>query len=100
MNNPCRKCEFCFIYKNRHYPNNSACLCCDKRKKYEKYKLDRRMFVEGDVINTIDELLEQEWVMWHGITKHIEVIKHLPLSNIIGLIEGGYLRKAVRKEDI
>jgi hypothetical protein len=51
MNNPCRKCEFCFAYKNRHYPSyNEACRLCDKRKKYEKYKLSKRMFVAGDVI--------------------------------------------------
>lgn len=99
MNNPCRKCEFYFAYKNRHYPSYSeTCRLCDKRKKYDEYKLSKRMFVAGDVITTLDELLEQEWVVWQGMTKHIEVIKHLQFKCVIGLIEGGYLRKAVRKE--
>lgn len=99
MNNPCRKCVFCFTHNSRCYPAyNKACNLCDKRKKYEKYKLSKRMFVPGDVITTLDELLEQEWVIWNGLTRHIEFIKHLQLSNVIRMIEIGSLRKAVRKE--
>lgn len=99
MNNPCIKCVFCFTHNNRCYPAyNKACNLCDKRKKYAEYRLSKRMFVAGGVITTLDELLEQEWVIWHGMTRHIEVIKHLQLSNVLGLLEGGYLKKAIRKE--
>lgn len=99
MNNPCRECALSLCINNHCYPAyNKICNLCNKRKKYEEYRLSKRMFVAGDTITTLDELLEQEWVMWHGRTRHIEVIKHLQLSNVIGLIEGGYLRKAVRKE--
>lgn len=99
MNNPCRKCAFCFTYNNRCYPAyNKACSLCDKRKKYEEYKQSKRMFVPGDVITTLDELLEQEWVIFGGMTRHIEFIKSLQLRIVIGLIKNRSLRKAVRKE--
>jgi hypothetical protein len=56
------------------------------------------MFVAGDVITTLDELLQQEWVMWFGRARHIEIIKSLQLRCVLQLIKAGYFKKAVRKE--
>ena len=36
--------------------------------------------------------------MWYHQTKHIEVIKHTQLSTVLGWLEIGAFRKAIRKE--
>ncbi len=60
----------------------------------------RRKYKPGDLIKTLDELLMQEWVMWHGRTTHIEVVKSLQLRIVIdSLVRGGFC-KAIKKEKL
>lgn len=99
--NPCRRCEKAFVWKNRHMPSFSKedCKKCEKIKSHKKYLESKRKYIAGDLITSIDELLEQkEWVMWGDGIKHISVIKNLQLNTVIRFIGLGYFRKAIKKE--
>ena len=97
--NPCRYCVLGLEHKGRYYPRYSAeCKDCENLKKHREYLRAHRKFVEGEAITDLSELLEQEWVMWYHRPKHIEVIKHTQLSTVLGWLEIGAFRKAIRKE--
>ena len=96
--NPCRKCEKAFVWNNRHTPSlNNECKACEKQKKYKEYLLSKRKFVAGDIITSLEELLQQEWVMFYNCARHIEVIKHNQLSTVLKWLGNGALRKAIRR---
>lgn len=97
-NNPCRNCEDSFVYKNRHNPGWNCRFDCEKHKKHEEYLESKRIFKAGDIINSLEELLNEEWVMWGVTTRHIEVIKCMQLRSVLKFIRLGYFRKAIRKE--
>lgn len=97
--NPCRYCALSVNYKDRHFPSRKKeCSECEPYQKHKEYLQSKRKFVEGEQITTIEELLQQEWVMWYHTTKHIEVFKHMQLTNVLNWLERGAFRKAVRKE--
>lgn len=97
--NPCRYCALSYEYKGRHFPklSNENCVNCENIKEHRKYLKKQRKFEIGEPINTIDELLEQEWVMWGDKTTHIEVIKNLQFRFILKALENNWFYKAVRK---
>lgn len=96
--NPCRNCAHAFVMNGRHYQSGvNECFKCEKNKKHKKYLKSKRKFVEGGPITDIEELLEQEWVMWYHRPRHIEVIKHTQLSVVLAWLEVGAFRKAIRK---
>lgn len=97
--NPCRYCALAFVYKGKHIRSNTEeCLKCENIKKHNEYLQSKRKFEEGDPITSIQELLEQEWVMWFHSTKHIEMFKSMTLRAVLNFINMGAIRKAVRKE--
>lgn len=99
--NPCRHCTSSYNYKGRYGPSyKNQCAKCTKHQEHNEYLKSQRRFTEGEIITSLDELLEQEWVMWHGYTKHIEVIKHTQLSSVLGWLEVGAFKEAIRKEPI
>ena len=64
------------------------------------YLHTQRKFTEGVPITTLEELLKQEWVMWHHSTKHIEVFKSMQLRIVLKFLERGAFKEAIRKEPI
>lgn len=96
--NPCRYCALSLEYKGRHTAGNSKCVECENIKKHREYLQTQRKFIEGEPITSLDELLQQEWVMWYHTTRHIEVIKHTQLTTVLKWLERGAFRKAIRKE--
>ena len=50
------------------------------------------------MLNSKGIMAEQEWVMWYRSTKHIEVIKHTQLTNVLNWLERGAFHKAIKKE--
>lgn len=97
--NPCRYCTLAFVHNGRHSPSwCDKCAECENITKHREYMKSQRKFVEGDPIPTLDELLEQEWVMWYHNLKHIEAIKSVPIRTVLEWIEVGAFRKAIRKE--
>lgn len=98
--NPCRYCSSAVDVKGRHYPSclSEKCFSCDYRMKHVEYLKSKRKFEDGEPITSLEELLDQEYVMWFGLTRHIEVIKHAQLSTILMWLEMGAIRKAVRKD--
>lgn len=97
--NPCRYCALSFEYKGRHSRSGcQKCTKCEKFKKHKEYLQSQRKFIEGELITSIEELLQQEWVMWYHTTRHIEVIKHAQLATVLTWLERGAFRKAIRKE--
>ena len=97
--NPCRYCALSTEVFGKHYPRTCIkCMGCENLKKHKEYLDEHRKFVEGEPITDLTELLQQEWVMWYHHTKHIEVIKHTQLSTVLGWLEIGAFRKAIRKE--
>lgn len=98
--NPCRYCSSATTYKNRHFPGKIECYRqCEYRKQHLAYLETRRKFTEGEPINTLEELLSQEWVMWNHQTRHIEMIRSLPIRTVEYLLRNGALRRAIRREN-
>lgn len=96
--NPCRYCALSYEYKGRHKSGyKKECYECEYNKKHKEYLKGQRKFEIGEPIKTIDELLEQEWVMWGDKTTHIEVIKNLQLRFILQSLDNNWFRKAIRK---
>lgn len=97
--NPCRYCALSLSINGKHYPRlNKECEKCENIKKHKAYLLSRRKFVEGEPITSLDDLMQQEWVMWYHSTKHIEVFKHMQLTSVLLFLKNGAFRKAIRKE--
>lgn len=96
--NPCRNCEKSFVYKNRHTPGWDCRFDCEKYKKHENYLESKRTFEAGETITSLEELLNEEWIMWGRSPRHIEVIKCMQLASVLRFIGLGYFRKAIRKE--
>lgn len=97
--NQCRYCALAYVHKGRHSPSwDGKCKECQNIKSHREYLKSQRKFVEGDPITTLDELLEQEWVMWYHNSRHIEAIKSTPIRTVLNWIAAGALRKAIRKE--
>lgn len=96
--NPCYDCDKSVVWQNRHYPKHmSFCKSCKKRMKYEADLQSKRKYEAGDPIVSLDELLEQKWVIWNGSTKSIEVVKSLQLRTVLQLLGRGVFKKAIRK---
>lgn len=96
--NPCRYCALSLKINGKHSPTyQSACTECENLKSHKDYLQSQRKFIEGEPITSLDELLQQKWVMWYHNTKHIEVIKHTQLATVLHWLERGAFHKAVRK---
>lgn len=97
--NPCRYCVLADEYKGRHFPSLylDKCLACEHRKRHNAYLKSQRKFEIGKPIKTIDELLEQEWIMWDDRLTHIEVIKSLQLRFVLKALKNNWFMKAIRK---
>ena len=97
--NPCRYCALSTEVFGKHYPRTCIkCMGCENLKKHVAYLDEHRKFVEGEPITDLNELLQQEWVMWYHKTKHIEVIKSMQIRIVLRWLEMGAFRKAIRKE--
>lgn len=59
--------------------------------KYSKYK-------RGEVITDIKILLEQKVIIWIDTTKHIEMLKSLPLRVVLDCLEHKCFYYAILKE--
>ena len=98
--NPCRYCVAAIEYKGRHSPSFVVeCQQCEYRKKHEAYLESKRKFKSGDPIKSMSELLEQEWVIWHGHTKHIEMFRSMSVRTVEMFLAHGAFKKAIRKEN-
>lgn len=97
--NPCRYCRLSEKIREKHYPSyKPECKDCENLKAHQKYLESKRQFVEGELITGLQELLEQEWVMWNHSTKHIETFKSMPVRTVLKFLEYGAISKAIRKE--
>lgn len=97
--NPCRYCALSWEHNGKHYPScEPPCAECENIKKHREYLKSQRKFEEGKLIQSLDDLLKQEWIMWYHQTRHIEVIKHTQLSTILNWLDRGAFHLAIRKE--
>lgn len=97
--NPCRYCVLSVELKGKHRPSwKKECGCCKNRIKHEEYLQSIRMFEKGEQITDVLQLLECEWLICGGMTKHIEVFKSMPLRAVLSFINHGSVYKAVRKD--
>lgn len=98
--NPCRYCVAAIEYKGRHSPSFTVeCQQCQYRKEHEEYLESKRQFKSGDPIKSMSELLKQEWVIWHGHTKHIEMFRSMSVRTVEMFLAHGAFKKAIRKEN-
>lgn len=98
--NPCRYCVLAFVHNGIHSPSVFGdCDKCENLKEHQKFLESKRKFTVGEPITTINELLEQEFVMWNGRTKHIETFKSMPLRVVLQFLKWGSFKKAVRKSE-
>ena len=97
--NPCQYCVAAVVYKGKHLPNYTVeCHQCEHNKAHNAYLESKRMFTAGEPITTMEELLQQEWVIWHGATKHIEMFRSMTVRTVEMFLKNGAFRKAIRKE--
>lgn len=97
--NPCRYCALSTEVYGKYYSSHlEQCRDCENLKKHKEYLKAHRKFVEGETITDLNELLQQEWVMWYHQTKHIEVFKSIQIRIVLRWLEMGAFRKAIRKE--
>lgn len=73
------------------------CESCMPMKKYELQLERNRKFKAGKVIDRPGELLKQQWVMYNGRVKHIEVIKNFQLGIVLRLLKRGAFQYAILK---
>lgn len=98
--NPCRYCVASFEYKGRHSPSFTVeCQQCKNRKEYNEYLNSKRMFVPGEPITSLEDLLKEDWVIWYGHTKHIEMFRSMSVRTVERFVENHAFRKAIRKEN-
>lgn len=96
--NPCRYCVASIEYKGRHSPSFVVeCQQCKNRKEYNEYLNSKRMFIPGEPITTLEDLLKEDWVIWHGHTKHIEMFRSWPIRTVEMFLRQGAFTKAIRK---
>ena len=97
--NPCRYC--CAAYEDkitgRHMPSfiNPSCAKCEYRKSHKKYLMSVRKYRPGKQIASLEDLLKCTFVIWHGKTVHVEVIKSWQLRVVNRVIHNGSLYEAV-----
>lgn len=97
--NPCRYCILSQEYKGRHGQSyKPECEECENKKKHEEYLKKQRIFIVGERIFSVDELLNEEWLMLGGYPKHREVFKSMPLRVVLVFLNGTGIYKAIRKE--
>jgi hypothetical protein len=75
------------------------CFKCENLAKHQEYLNKHRKYEKGEQIKSLDELLQQEFVMWFNHTRHIEFIKNWQFNSILKQLENGKLYKAVKKEE-
>lgn len=100
--NPCRYCVAAFHNKRtgHHIPNFTVeCQVCENRKEYNRHLESKRKYTDGHPIVSLDELLEQEFVMMHGKPKHISFIQSMTLRTVLLFLRNGSLKRAERKEN-
>lgn len=97
--NPCRYCiNGAKSLNGKYYPGrNCFYSVCDNRKEYKEYLSSKRQFKEGETITALEDLLKQEWVMWYGATKHIEMFRSMPIRTVEMFLRQGAFTKAIRK---
>lgn len=97
--NPCRYCALSVEYKGKHNQGFcKECYECENLKKHKKYLLSQRKYKVGEPITNLEELLEQEFVMWNDSIRHIEFIKSLQFRLILKALENKRFCKAIKKE--
>jgi len=74
------------------------CSSCEWRKEHKQYLQSKRQFIPGEPITDLNTLSEQEWVLWYGCTKHIEVIKSMTLRTVLMFLKKGAFCKAIKRE--
>ena len=96
--NPCRYCVAAIEYKGRHSPSFTVeCQQCKNRKEYNEYLNQKRMFIPGEPITSLEDLLKEDWVIWHGHTKHIEMFRSMSIRTVEMFLRNGAFNKAIRK---
>lgn len=97
--NPCRYCVASNEYKGRHHPSFTVeCQQCKNKKDHEEFLKYKRKFEAGEPIMDLQTLFDQEWVIWNGDTKHIEVFRSMTVRTVEMFLRNGTFYKAIRKE--
>lgn len=96
--NPCRYCVAAVVCKKKHMPSFTVeCQTCQNRKEYDEYLKSKRLFEPGEPITDLQTLLRQEWVIWHGQTKHVEMFRSMTVRTVEHFLKMGAFKKAIRK---
>ena len=97
--NPCHLCAAAHVSAGGRYTPGRAQVCsyCTERKAFENYLESKRKYQEGAVITTLDELLKEEWIYWHGRARHHTVIRNQSLTFILLQLNRGEYHQAIKK---
>ncbi len=57
----------------------------------------RRMFSKGEKITTLEELMNETWVICNARTWHIKAVMNLQMTVVLNWLSNGLFYKAIRK---
>lgn len=96
--NPCYGCSHAYHPYTRSMPSKSIwCNGCIDRIYHQEWLKAQRKYTEGETISSLDELMQQEYIMLRGTPKHIKVIQSMTLRTVQGFLVRGAIRKALVK---
>ena len=100
--NPCRYCAKAYYDRVRNRMHQSfaeECFDCEWLREHDQYLQSKRKFKAGERIRDLLSLIEQEWVIFNGKTKHIEAIKSMPLRTVLNFIKMGLFYYAINNNE-
>lgn len=100
--NPCRYCAKAHydVVRNRmHQSFAEECFDCKWLREHDQYLQSKRKFKAGERIKDFPSLIEQEWVIFSGKTKHIEAIKSMTLRTVLNFIKMGLFYYAINNNE-
>lgn len=96
--NPCRYCALAFEDRyGRHYPSFQKSCKCKNRISYEEFLKTKRIFEAGEIIKDFETLMQQDFVIWHGMTRHREFIMSNQTRIVKKWLDDNSIRKAIKK---
>lgn len=58
-----------------------------------------KRYISEKEIRTLDELLNQKIVMFHGKPLHISIVKNWQLGYVLGQLNMGTIKSAIRRDE-
>lgn len=98
MNKPCRKCEHGNYSARKHSwgcESRNLQEWCERYWAYRDKLFERRKWIPGSTISSMDEVLSQRVVVVNGKPQNIEFVIGWPIRLVNELVKSKKIRRAV-----